>query len=184
MDVELEPIVAPATRLMLPAELSLIVIVIAISKENGRKLALGLTCHIIPLNIWISKNTSFKDANSSVPAHGWLYDFENSVPLSNAWKLLKPETSEYGAVSTVIPILICSDDLDLVCNVIMIEQMVTESEVQWIRFGVAWNNMHDLVTSVVWEQPFSSPVLTFKLSDFEEAYNNLKSLDKAWNEGI
>ena len=88
----------------------------------------------LPLNIWISKNTSFKDANSSVPAHGWLYDFENSVPLSNAWKLLKPETSEYGAVSTVIPILICSDDLDLVCNVIMIEQMVTESEVQrWIR---------------------------------------------------
>ena len=138
----------------------------------------------LPLNIWISKNTSFKDANSSVPAHGWLYDFENSVPLSNAWKLLKPETSEYGAVSTVIPILICSDDLDLVCNVIMIEQMVTESEVRWIRFGVAWDNMHDLVTSVVWEQPFSSPVLTFKLSDFEEAYNNLKSLDKAWNEGI
>jgi hypothetical protein len=43
---------------------------------------------------------------------------------------IKPETSEYGAVSTVIPILICSDDLDLVCNVIMIEQMVTESEVQ------------------------------------------------------
>ena len=66
----------------------------------------------------------------------------------------------------------------------MIEQMVTESEVQWIRFGVAWNNMNDLVTSVVWEQPFSSPVLTFKLSDFEEAYNNLKILDKAWNEGI
>ena len=52
----------------------------------------------LPLNIWISKNTSFKDANSSVPAHGWLYDFENSVPLSNAWKLLKPETSEYGAL--------------------------------------------------------------------------------------
>ena len=26
----------------------------------------------LPLNIWISKNTSFKDANSSVPAHGWL----------------------------------------------------------------------------------------------------------------
>ncbi|MEG2921694.1 MAG: hypothetical protein RR856_11590, partial [Acinetobacter sp.] len=108
----------------------------------------------------------------------------NNFSLSNAWKLLKPETSEYGAVSTVIPILICSDDLDLVCNVIMVEQMVTKSEVQWIRFGVAWNNMHDLVTSVVWEKPFSSPVLTFKLSNFEEAYNNLNSLDKAWNEGI
>ena len=138
----------------------------------------------LPLNIWISKNTSFKDADFSVPAQGWLYDSENNFSLSNAWKLLKPETSEYGAVSTVIPILICSDDLDLVCNVIMVEQMVTKSEVQWIRFGVAWNNMHDLVTSVVWEKPFTSPVLTFKLSNFEEAYNNLKNLDEVWSGAI
>jgi hypothetical protein len=66
----------------------------------------------------------------------------------------------------------------------MIEQMVTESEVQWIRFGVAWNNMHDLVTSVVWEKPFTSPVVTFKLSNFEEAYNNLKNLDEVWSGAI
>ena len=138
----------------------------------------------LPLNIWISKNTSFKDANSSVPAHGWLYDFENSVPLSNAWKLLKPETSEYGAVSTVIPILICPDDLDLVCSVIMVEQVITETEVAWIRFGRGWNHIHDLVSSVIWEKPFTSPVLTFKLSNFEEAYNNLKNLDEVWNGAI
>ncbi|MBO3656008.1 hypothetical protein [Acinetobacter bereziniae] len=136
----------------------------------------------IPLNIWINKNTNIiEEANTLVPAQGWLYDFENNLSLSNAWKLLEPQASESGAVSTVVPILICPDDLDLVCSVIMVEQVVTETEVTWIRFGRSWNHIHDLVTSVIWENPFASPVLTFKLSDFEEAYNNLKSFDKVWN---
>ena len=141
-----------------------------------------LTIDGIPLNIWINKNTNIiEETNTLVPAQGWLYDFENELSLSNAWKLLKPEASEYGAVSTVVPILICPDDLDLVCSVIMVEQVITETEVTWIRFGRSWNHIHDLVTSVIWEKPFASPVLTFKLSNFEEAYNNLKSLDKVWN---
>lgn len=69
----------------------------------------------IPLNTWINKYTNIiEETNTLVPAQGWLYDFENNLSLSNAWKLLKPEISEYGAVSTVVPILICPDDLDLV----------------------------------------------------------------------
>lgn len=139
----------------------------------------------VPLNIWINKNTNIiDDTNALVPAQGWLYDFENNLSLSNAWKLLKPETSEYGTTSTSLPILICPDDLDLVCSVIMVEQVVTESEVLWIRFGRAWANINDLVTSIIWEKPFSSPVLKFKLNDFNEAYNDLKNLDKIWNEPI
>ena len=139
----------------------------------------------IPLNIWINKNTNIIEETSTlVPAQGWLYDFDHNLSLSNAWKLLKPEASEYGAVSTVVPILICPDDLDLVCSVIMVEQIITETEVTWIRFGRAWNHLHDLVTSVIWEKPFASPVLTFKFSNFEEAYNNLKSLDEVWNGAI
>lgn len=141
-----------------------------------------LTIDGIPLNIWINKNTNiFERSNTLVPAQGWLYDYENDLSLSNAWELLKPETSEYGAVSKVVPILVCPDDLDLVCNVIMVEQVITETEVTWIRFGRGWNHIHDLVTSVVWEKPFTSPVLTSTLSNFKEAYNNLKHLDAVWN---
>ena len=144
----------------------------------------SLTIDGIPLNIWINKNNIIEEANTLVPAQGWLYDFENNLSLSNAWKLLKPEASEYGAVSTVVPILICPDDLDLVCSVIMVEQVITETEVAWIRFGRGWNHIHDLVSSVIWEKTFTSPVLTFKLSNFEEAYNNLKNLDEVWNGAI
>ena len=139
----------------------------------------------VPLNIWINENTNIIDRTDNlVPAQGWLYDFEKDLSLSNAWELLKPEASEYGAVSTVVPVLICPDDLDLVCSVVMIEQVVTETEVKWIRFGRAWGNIHDLVTSVIWEKPFSSHVLTFKFSDFQKAYNDLKNLDTIWSEPI
>jgi len=157
-----------------------------IQDENGNPKPFPiLAIDGIPLNIWINKNTNIiEETNTLVPAQGWLYDFENNLALSNAWRLLKPETSEYGAVSTIVPILICPDDLDLVCSVIMVEQVVTESEVIWIRFGRAWANIHDLVTSVIWEKPFSSPVLTFKFCNFEKAYNDLKSLDMIWNESI
>lgn len=136
-----------------------------------------------PLNIWIHQNTNIIErADDLVPAQGWLYDYEDNKALSNAWKLLKPEFSEYGVVSTVVPLLVCPDDLDLGCSVIMVEQVVTQTEVKWIRFGLAWGYIHDVITSVIWESPCSSPTLTFSFTEFEQAYNHLKNLDKTWNQ--
>ena len=64
------------------------------------------------------------------------------------------------------------------------EQDGEKKEKYRIRFGRGWNHIHDLVSSVIWEKTFTSPVLTFKLSNFEEAYNNLKNLDEVWNGAI
>ncbi|MDR6795899.1 hypothetical protein [Acinetobacter calcoaceticus] len=139
----------------------------------------------IPLNIWVHQNTHIIDrAESLVPAQGWLYDYNNNLALSNAWQLLKPEVYENGAISTVVPLLICSDDLDLVCSVIMVEQVVSADKVVWARFGRAFTHIHDVVTSVVWETSPSAPRLSFSLSDFEKAYNDLKELDKKWSENF
>lgn len=144
-----------------------------------------LTIDNIPLNIWVHQNTHIIDcAETLVPAQGWLYDYDSNLALSNAWQLLKPEVYESEAVSTVVPILICSDDLDLVCSVIMVEQVTTADEVVWARFGRAVEHIHDVVTSVVWETTPSAPHLRFPLSEFEKAYNDLKELDKKWNENF
>lgn len=78
----------------------------------------------------------------------------------------------------------CPDDLDLSCSVMMVEQVVTETEVQWQRFTMACGQTQDVVTSVIWEMPRQTPMLTFKLNEFEQAYNHLKELDKIWNEPI
>jgi len=137
----------------------------------------------VPLNLWINQNTNIIDRTDNlVPAQGWLYNFENNHSLSNAWKLLEPKSSEYGVVSTVVPLLICPDDLDLICSVIMVEQIVTDSKVQWTRFGLACGNTDDVVTSVIWENPISAPILTFNYIEFEQAYNDLKRLDEIWSQ--
>lgn len=139
----------------------------------------------IPLNIWVHQNTHITDlAESLVPAQGWLYDYDSNLALSNAWQLLKPEAYENETISTVVPILVCPDDLDLVCNVIMVEQVVSADEVVWARFGRAFTHIHDVVTSVVWETSPSAPRLSFPLDVFEKAYNDLKELDKKWNENF
>ncbi|QNX35067.1 hypothetical protein [Acinetobacter seifertii] len=139
----------------------------------------------IPLNIWMHQNARvIDDMNDLVPAQGWLYDHDSELALSNAWKLLKPEAYENVAISTVVPILICPDDLDLTCSVIMVEQVVSEDQVVWARFGYAFKHIHDVVTSVVWKTSTSVPQLSFPLSEFEKAYNDLKELDKKWSEGF
>lgn len=139
----------------------------------------------IPLNIWMHQNARvIDDMNDLVPAQGWLYDHDSELALSNAWKLLKPEAYENVAISTVVPILICPDDLDLTCSVIMVEQIVSADQVVWARFGYAFNHIHDVVTSVVWKTSTSVPQLSFSLSEFEKAYNDLKELDKKWSEGF
>lgn len=139
----------------------------------------------VPLNIWVHQNTHIIDSTESlVPAQGWLYDYDSELALSNAWKLLKPEAYENETISTVVPILICPDDLDLVCSVIMVEQIVSADEVIWARFGYAFKNIHDVVTSVVWKTSPSAPRLSFPFGEFEKAYDDLKELDKKWTENF
>lgn len=136
----------------------------------------------VPLNLWVHENTNiFERADNLVPAQGWLYDFESELALSHAWRLLTPNFSEYGPISTIVPLLVCPDDLDLICSVIVVEQIVTDIEVKWVRFGQAFGNLQDIVTSVIWEHPKSTPELTFKFAQFEQAINELKVLDKKWS---
>ncbi|WP_151742820.1 hypothetical protein [Acinetobacter sp. TUM15113] len=136
----------------------------------------------VPLNQWINQNTKILERTDNlVPAQGWLYDFDNEHALSHAWALLKPNYCEYGPISTVVPILVCPDDLDLICSVIVVEQVVTATDVKWLRFGQAFGNIHDVVTSVIWQQPHITPELTFQFSQFKQTVCELKVLDKMWS---
>lgn len=137
----------------------------------------------IPLNLWINENTNiFERTDNLVPAQGWLYEFNDELALSNAWALLKPNYCKYGPISTVVPLLVCPDDLDLICSVVVVEQVVTATEVKWVRFGQAFGNLQDIVTSVIWEFPKTTPELTFQFAQFEQAFNELKILDERWGD--
>ncbi len=76
-----------------------------------------------------------------------------------------------------MPLLICSDDIDFVCTVVVAEQEVTTNKVFWRRFGFAFDHPGDQVgASVKWfEANFAAE---FDRSEVEQAIIEFKRLTK------
>ncbi|WP_374517864.1 hypothetical protein [Undibacterium squillarum] len=125
-----------------------------------------------PIELWIkciAENASYEDDTFGlVPAQGWLLD-ENE--LNSAWKLLIPHKENS---STFVPLLICPDDVDLACTVIVVEQVVEKDKVIWARFGFAVEVINGIVTSVQWSK--NEQKAEFDKSEFISACSELKRL--------
>lgn len=78
-----------------------------------------------------------------VPAQGWLIDDDE---MKTAWRRIFP--SDVG-LTTIVPLLICPDDVDLTCSVIVVEQEISDDFVYWNRFGVAMDEPYDSVGATV-----------------------------------
>ncbi|RMV81479.1 hypothetical protein ALP03_102490 [Pseudomonas amygdali pv. tabaci] len=83
---------------------------------------------------------------------------------------------------TLVPLLVCPDDLDLSCTVIVAEQHAGECHVRWHRFGL----LRDLVTlqspAVDWYD--SIPSLTFERSQFQsvlDAFRKQEDIKMDWD---
>ncbi|MDR0225079.1 MAG: hypothetical protein LBI66_01545 [Burkholderiaceae bacterium] len=107
------------------------------------------------LAIVIAELTKNAEITQLVPAHSWLWDKEE---LALAWDRLL--ACHVGQVSHV-PLLICPDDMDLHCTVLVAEQSCLDSEFVWSRFGFA---MDWAMTHIEW-LPAIAP-LSFRRADF------------------
>jgi len=131
-----------------------------ISAEIGRcKFALAdhpeLKVDGRPLEIVISEMADEPDISGLAPAHSWLYDKEE---LALAWERLC--SFNVGQVANV-PLLICPDDTDLNCTVLLAEQTCLEGSFVWTRFGYALDwEMNDVRWLV------SVPPFQFSRSNF------------------
>jgi hypothetical protein len=125
----------------------------------------------IPLYHWVKSQIFDRDGNDEtyglVPAQTWLHD-ENESRI--AWKLLEP--AHEG--STVVPLLVCPDDMDLNCTVVVVEQIVDEETVEWRRFGLCTNHINGVVTSVRWSK--LAQRATFNRTQFQESFLEFKRL--------
>lgn len=124
-----------------------------------------------PIQQWItgliSDHSGHNGTNGLVPAQGWLLDDEH---LTIAWKLLEAADES----STVVPLLICPDDMDLSCTVIVVEQVAEADNVVWKRFGLATDFMYGVITSVNWSKSGQNAV--FKRQQFDDSVLALKRL--------
>ncbi|WP_178124717.1 hypothetical protein [Pseudomonas sp. Fl4BN1] len=108
------------------------------------------------------------DTEGLVPAQGWLIDDEQQ---KHAWQLLAPLSED---CSTVVPLLICPDDMDLSCTVAVVEQVVRGEKLIWERFGRAVDLINGVVTAVAWNLHVQRA--EFSRLQFEEACAEFKRL--------
>lgn len=125
----------------------------------------------VPVYQWVKSQIFDSDGNDDthtlVPAQTWLYDEDES---RIAWELLEP--THEGA--TVAPLLVCPDDMDLNCTVVVVEQIVDKKTVEWRRFGLSINHINGVVTSVRWSELEQRAI--FDRTQFEEAFLDFKRL--------
>ena len=131
----------------------------------------------VPLEMWIQGITDDLGQDISgtlVPAQGWLIDEHD---LDNAWYLLAPKND---MSSTIVPILVCPDDMNMTCTVAVVEQQVDADTVSWVRVGKAVDVLNGVVASVKWRIPNQKAV--FPKADFRAAVAELRRLaDEEWS---
>jgi hypothetical protein len=94
--------------------------------------------------------------------------------METAWQRIKP--SDVG-LTTIVPLLMCPDDVDFSCSVIVVEQSVTAELIAWERFGFAMDQPHDQVGATVkWFQAsckaeFSKLEFVSALASFQKLYD-------------
>jgi len=131
----------------------------------------------VPIEQWLkSRLLDLADEdtiNGLVPAQGWLMDDDE---LAIAWNLLTPAqvNSADFALSSVVPLLICPDDMDLNCTVIVVEQIVDPENVTWKRFGLGRDSVNGIITAVQWSVDGQS--VQFERTHFSSAVAELKRL--------
>jgi hypothetical protein len=126
------------------------------------------------LDIWLDRMNPDKEVKDLVPAQGWLI---NDDDLALAWRRITRDDSDS---STIVPVLICSDDVDFSCSVVVVEQRCTSDKIIWQRFGYDYSVLGDQVGATVkW---FESPsAIEFDRDMFLSALAELRRLiDHEW----
>jgi hypothetical protein len=133
-----------------------------------------LTIDGLSLDVWLNQESSEPEALDLVPAQGWSI---NEQDLVLAWRRLRPREED---CTTIVPLLICPDDLDFNCTVVVAEQETCGSSVVWRRFGFSLHSLGDQFgSSVRWFD--KSPSATFDANQFNCAISELKRLaDEEW----
>ncbi|MET1081045.1 MAG: hypothetical protein ABWY06_23810 [Pseudomonas sp.] len=116
------------------------------------------------LQIVIAELTQQPDISILVPAHSWLH---SEVELEKAWDRL---LGFAGTQTMLVPLLVCPDDMDFGCEVVVVEQHSTESHISWSRMGYAQDREISQVNWLPCSRPlcFSRENFTGALSDYME----------------
>ncbi|QXI26379.1 hypothetical protein [Pseudomonas vanderleydeniana] len=108
------------------------------------------------------------------------YELAAMLGLSLIW-LLEEEEQELAkrrfapgedGTSTLVPLLVCADDMDFDCTVLMVEQVVANDTVTWVRFGLSVSGGLEVGAQTRWME--NCQPVSFALSAFQQALEDFE----------
>ncbi|AYN16814.1 hypothetical protein EGJ22_06405 [Pseudomonas sp. p99-361] len=117
---------------------------------------------------WVAQHLDYEQAATLGLSLIWLLDEDEE-------KLAKRRfiPGEDGT-STLVSLLVCSDDMDFDCTVLMVEQVVADGVVTWARFGMSVSGGLEVGAQTRWMTGFQ-PV-SFAVSDFQQALQDFETI--------
>lgn len=121
----------------------------------------------IRLDKWIVNILDNNDFLNLIPTWlGWLLDLKEQEYVWTKTSLCERET-------TIVPILVCPDDLDFSCIVVVCEVKYIETSVQWKRIGIDTTGIPNYIgKDIEWFRTI--PLLEFPLNQYENCLNEFK----------
>ena len=118
----------------------------------------------IRLDRWLSSKLDDKNYLGLIPTWlGWLLNPKEQEYVWMTTKLCKTKT-------TIVPFLICPDDLDFSCTVVVCEVKYTDTSVRWGRVGIDRTGYPTYIGSDI-DWLANVPSLQFLRQQYEECLN-------------
>ncbi|WP_295475656.1 hypothetical protein [uncultured Pseudomonas sp.] len=119
----------------------------------------------VPLEVWLSRHNQETELHL-VSAHSGLHSDDDTCLI---WDRIYSTAPGW---KTLVPLLVCSDDLDLTCTVIVTEQHADEQHIHWRRFGLLRDSITLQSPTVDWYE--SIPSLTFERLQFQNVLDSFR----------
>lgn len=127
-----------------------------------------LTINGIPLERWLADHLEQPGVAQHALSLIWLFREEEEA------LAVRRFTPGEDGTSTLVPLLVCSSDMDLGCSVLVVEQLVEGETLRWCRFGWSVSGGAEVGISTRWIED-CRPV-SFALSEFNQALQDFKEL--------
>ncbi|EJM82136.1 hypothetical protein [Pseudomonas sp. GM60] len=125
----------------------------------------------VPIEEWLNSQLEYPDLDLYGLSLMWLLDEEEDALAQRRFAPAEDGTS------TPVPLLVCGDDMDFDCFVLMTEQVIDGETLHWRRFGLSVSSGLEVGITTRWDA--ENRPISFSLAEFREALEEFYRLMKA-----
>lgn len=128
----------------------------------------------IGIEQWVARHLDYQDAAMLALSLIWLINEDEEALAKRRFAIGENDTS------TLVPLLVCSDDMDFDCTVLMVEQVVANGVVTWSRFGLSVSDGLEVGVQTRWMEDCKPA--SFLASEFQQALEDFEGILANWTE--